>query len=300
MPNVKPLILICGLVFILAASACNKETETEVKQDNRSSPVHKNRLADENSPYLLQHAENPVDWYPWGEEALNKAKTEDKPIFLSIGYSSCHWCHVMAHESFENPDIAALMNKYFINIKVDREQRPDIDEIYMSFTTAMTGSGGWPMSVFLTPDLKPFFTGTYFPPDDRYGRPGFGKVLIQLGEAYRTQKQELLDTAENLFKALSEQINATVPPTVLDRNALERAAQQLYSNFDTVNGGLGQQPKFPHATELSLFLRYYKRSGDLRFLQGAELALGHVGNRGRLRVARWRQRPRGDPCRRME
>ncbi len=280
MPNVKSHFLIYGLGFLLAATACNKETETEVKQGNQSSAAHKNRLAGENSPYLLQHAENPVDWHPWGEEALNQAKAEDKPIFLSIGYSSCHWCHVMEHESFENPDIAALMNKYFINIKVDREQRPDIDEIYMSFTTAMTGSGGWPMSVFLTPDLKPFYAGTYFPPDDRYGRPGFSKVLIQLGETYRTQKAELLETADNVYKALTEQINTTVLPTELDRNALERAVQQLYAGFDTVNGGLGSQPKFAHATELSLFLRYYKRSGDLRFLQGAELALKNMARGG--------------------
>ncbi len=278
--NVKPHFLIYGLGFLLAATACNKESETKVEPDFHSSSIHKNRLAGENSPYLLQHADNPVDWYPWGEEALNKAKQEDKPIFLSIGYSSCHWCHVMEHESFENPDIAALMNKYFISIKVDREQRPDIDEIYMSFTTAMTGSGGWPMSVFLTPDLKPFFAGTYFPPDDNYGRPGFSKVLIQLGEAYRTQKQELLDTAENMFKALTEQINASVKPTALDTNALERTAQQLYANFDIVNGGLGHQPKFPHATEFSMFLRYYKRSGDLRFLRGTELALKNMARGG--------------------
>ncbi len=278
---VSRIFLAYGLAFLLAVTvACNKETESDVKKENTTSSTHKNRLANENSPYLLQHADNPVDWYPWGKEALDKSKTEDKPIFLSIGYSSCHWCHVMEHESFENPDIAALMNKYFINIKVDREQRPDIDEIYMSFTTAMTGSGGWPMSVFLTPDLKPFFTGTYFPPDDRYGRPGFSKVLIQLGEAYRTQKMELLETADSLYKALTEQINAAVEPTELDRNALERTAQQLYSNFDTINGGLGSQPKFPHSIELSLFLRYYKRSGDLRFLQGAELALKNMARGG--------------------
>ncbi len=144
-----------------------------------------NRLAQEKSPYLLQHANNPVDWYPWGEEAFAKAEREDKPIFLSIGYSTCHWCHVMEHESFENPDIAAILNQHFVPIKVDREERPDVDRIYMLFVQASTGSGGWPMSVWLTPELQPFFGGTYFPPDNRYGRPGFGAILKNLAQAWR-------------------------------------------------------------------------------------------------------------------
>src|SRR6516225_5499341 len=158
-----------------------------------SSPAAKtpnlNRLAGEASPYLLQHATNPVDWYPWSSEALARAKAENKPIFLSIGYSACHWCHVMERESFENPDIAAVMNEHFVNIKVDREERPDLDQIYMSAVQAMTGHGGWPMSVFLTPDLEPFFGGTYFPPDDRYGRPSFKRLLLALADAWRERRE---------------------------------------------------------------------------------------------------------------
>ena len=157
----------------------------------KNTPKHTNRLIDETSPYLLQHAHNPVDWYPWGEEALNLAKNLDKPILLSIGYSACHWCHVMERESFENEKIAAIMNKYYINIKVDREERPDLDEIYMSAVQIMTGSGGWPMTVFLTPELKPFYGGTYFPPDDRYGRPGFPKLLEAVKDAYRNKREEI-------------------------------------------------------------------------------------------------------------
>ena len=150
-----------------------------------------NRLDQETSPYLLQHADNPVDWYPWGEEAFVKAKEEDKPIFLSIGYATCHWCHVMEHESFEDPIVAALMNEAFVNVKVDREERPDIDEIYMNAVQAMTGQGGWPMSVFLLPDLRPFFGGTYFPPDDRYGRPGFLRLVTAIAESYKQRRGEL-------------------------------------------------------------------------------------------------------------
>ena len=263
------------ILLLTTSIACNKESETKV-----NNTAHKNKLAGESSPYLLQHADNPVDWYPWGEEALEKAKAEDKPIFLSIGYSACHWCHVMEHESFENDSIAALMNKYFVSIKVDREQRPDIDEIYMAFTTAMTGRGGWPMSVFLTPELKPFFAGTYFPPDDRYGRPGFPKVITQLGEAYLTRKNEVVESAENIYTKYSQSLNSNLPQTNLDRKALSRAARQLFSNFDQTYGGFGRKPKFPHATELSLFLRHYKRSSDARYLQAAEKALINMANGG--------------------
>jgi len=268
------------LILLVIPAGCSAETESQTVSDKKSESKHQNKLAGENSPYLLQHADNPVDWYPWGDEALNKARSENKPIFLSIGYSSCHWCHVMEHESFENQEIAALMNKYFVNIKVDREQRPDIDEIYMSFTTAMTGSGGWPMSVFLTPDLKPFFAGTYFPPDDRYGRPGFSKVLTQLGEAYLTRKDEVMASAENIFNSLSAQINADVRQSGLDRNSMKRAVEQLYANFDQTNGGFGNQPKFPHPMELSLFLRHYRRSGEKRYLDAAELALKNMARGG--------------------
>ncbi|MDO9444091.1 MAG: thioredoxin domain-containing protein, partial [Dehalococcoidia bacterium] len=154
-----------------------------------------NRLARETSPYLLQHAENPVDWYPWGEEAFARARAENRPILLSVGYSACHWCHVMAHESFENPAIAAQMNESFVNIKVDREERPDVDSVYMSFTQALTGQGGWPMTVFLTPDLRPIYAGTYFPPDDRYGRPGFPRLLQSVAAAWRDNREGVLASA---------------------------------------------------------------------------------------------------------
>ncbi len=163
-----------------------------------------NRLADETSPYLRQHADNPVDWYPWGEEAFARARAEDKPILLSVGYSSCHWCHVMAHESFEDDAVAAVMNDRFVNVKVDREERPDVDAIYMQAVQAMTGSGGWPMTVFLDPDGRPFFGGTYFPPDDRQGMPGFVRLLDAIDDAWRTRRDELLEQADQLRQAIEE------------------------------------------------------------------------------------------------
>src|SRR5919201_5084455 len=172
------------------------------------SPVaraeHTNRLAHEKSPYLLQHAHNPVDWYPWGEEAFAKARRENKPIFLSIGYSTCHWCHVMAHESFEHEDTAAIMNREFVNIKVDREERPDVDRVYMTFIQATTGHGGWPMSVWLTPDRKPFVGGTYFPPEDRYGQPGFPKVLERIAHAWKTNRDKISEQGAKILEALRE------------------------------------------------------------------------------------------------
>src|SRR5881296_2191485 len=161
-----------------------------------------NRLARETSPYLLQHADNPVDWYPWGEEALGRARAEDKPILLSIGYAACHWCHVMEHESFEDDEVARLLNDHFISIKVDREERPDLDSIYMLSVQLMTGQGGWPMSVFLTPDLQPFTGGTYFPPDDRYGRPGFKRVLLHIADLWRNDRARINEAAEHLTQHL--------------------------------------------------------------------------------------------------
>src|ERR1700716_4206978 len=170
-----------------------------------SHPEHTNRLAQEKSPYLLQHAHNPVDWYPWGEEAFAKARRENKPIFLSIGYSTCHWCHVMAHESFESTDVAAVMNREFVNIKVDREERPDVDRIYMTYVQATTGGGGWPMSVWLTPDLKPFVGGTYFPPEDRYGRPGFPTVLHRVADAWTKDRDRIVDSSNNVIEQLKKE-----------------------------------------------------------------------------------------------
>jgi uncharacterized protein YyaL (SSP411 family) len=219
-----------------------------------------NRLIHETSPYLLQHAHNPVDWYPWGEEALRRAQAEDRPIFLSIGYSACHWCHVMEHESFEDEQIAALMNEHFVNIKVDREERPDLDEIYMHAVQAMTGSGGWPMSVFLTPDLEPFYGGTYFPPDDRYGRPGFAKVLLSVAQYYRTRKEEAKGHAGRLRGYLEQMASLRSREGGLGPDLLESAYRRLAGQFDHANGGFGGAPKFPGSMSLAFFLRYHRRA----------------------------------------
>lgn len=215
-----------------------------------------NRLAEASSPYLRQHQYNPVDWYPWGPEALEKAKREDKPIFLSIGYSTCHWCHVMAHECFEDPAIAAIMNENFVNIKVDREERPDLDETYMNAVTLLTGRGGWPLSVFLTPDLKPFYGGTYFPPEDRGGIPGFPRLLQALAKAYRENRAPLLDMGarvEERLKILAEMPGESREPKM---EQLQAAAENLKKDFDPVNGGFGRAPKFPRALELAFMLHY--------------------------------------------
>ncbi len=239
-----------------------------------------NHLIGESSPYLLQHAHNPVNWYPWGAEALERAKREDKPIFLSIGYSSCHWCHVMERESFENEAIANVLNEHFVSIKVDREQRPDLDHIYMSFTTALTGQGGWPMTVFLTPDLKPFFAGTYFPPDDRYGRPGFMKVISEIAGAYKEEKASIVESSQDIFDQVASRLQASPSPTLLSKEVVKRSAAALMQGFDHTYGGFGQAPKFPHAPEISFFLRYYKSSGDLSYLQAAEKALSSMAQGG--------------------
>jgi len=239
-----------------------------------------NHLAGENSPYLLSHAHNPVNWYPWGEEALSKARHEDKPIFLSIGYSACHWCHVMEKESFEDSTVAQFLNDYFVSIKVDREQRPDLDHIYMSFTTAMTGSGGWPMSVFLTPDLKPFFAGTYFPRDDRYGRPGFIRVITELGKTWRDERLSLITSANDIFDQIENRYNRPDEISIIRKTMIDSSARALMRNFDASYGGFGTAPKFPHALELSLFMLYSKRSGDVHFLELAQKALQAMARGG--------------------
>jgi uncharacterized protein YyaL (SSP411 family) len=225
-----------------------------------------NRLARERSPYLLQHADNPVDWYPWGEEAFARAKTEDKPIFLSIGYSTCHWCHVMAHESFEDPDVAAVLNRDFVPIKIDREERPDVDRVYMMFVQATTGSGGWPMSVWLTPDLKPFFGGTYFPPTSRWGRPGFVEVLDQLARAWRSERRELVTTADDVLARLREATGADAASPdrapVAGRDALTTGVASFAQAFDERRGGFGGAPKFPRPSELLFLLHAHALTGD--------------------------------------
>ncbi len=230
-----------------------------------------NRLAKETSPYLLQHAYNPVDWYPWGQEALERAQREDKPIFLSVGYSACHWCHVMAHESFEDPEIAKIMNERFINIKVDREERPDIDDIYQRACQLATRSGGWPLSAFLTPGQKPFYVGTYFPKDGgHYGMASFRTILQQLSDAYRLKKHEIESASGEFMDALSQTAHdvapsGTNPDSALERSILDEAAVSLLQMGDSIYGGFGQAPKFPNPSNLLFLLRYFDISGVSRF-----------------------------------
>jgi uncharacterized protein YyaL (SSP411 family) len=229
-----------------------------------------NRLARERSPYLLQHAHNPVDWYPWSDEAFAKARSEDKPIFLSIGYSTCHWCHVMEHESFESEAIARVLNEEFVAIKVDREERPDVDRVYMTFVQATTGSGGWPMSVWLTPDLKPFYGGTYFPPSSKWGRPGFVDILQEIGRVWRTERGRVVESADALTVRLRSMEQSAPSADVPDAAALERTVQQFRDAFDPRNGGFGDAPKFPRPSELLFLLREHARVGAP---QSAEMVL---------------------------
>jgi uncharacterized protein YyaL (SSP411 family) len=221
-----------------------------------------NRLVNESSPYLLQHAHNPVDWFPWGDEALEAARKENKPILLSIGYSACHWCHVMEHESFENEDIAKLMNENFINVKVDREERPDLDQIYMSAVQMMTHHGGWPMTVFLTPDGVPFYAGTYFPPEDRYNMPGFPRVLISVADAYRERPEDVKETSESLLVELRRSTATKETSEPLTINLLDLAYQGTVRNYDSTNGGFGGAPKFPPAMSLEFLLQTFYRTGN--------------------------------------
>ena len=239
-----------------------------------------NRLADETSPYLLQHAENPVDWYPWGEEALARAKAEDRPILLSVGYSACHWCHVMERESFEDPAIAGLMNENFVCIKVDREERPDIDSIYMAAVQAMTGQGGWPMTVFLTPDGDPFYGGTYFPPDDRGGLPAFPRVLTALAEAYREKRSDVASTTQQLVQRMRQDSSMVKSLEPLTSDLMYSAFRGIAGNFDDVNGGVGMQPKFPQPMTYEFLLRYHVRSEDADALDIVELTLDKMARGG--------------------
>jgi uncharacterized protein YyaL (SSP411 family) len=239
-----------------------------------------NRLIDTTSPYLQQHAHNPVDWYPWGPEALEKARREDKPIFLSIGYSTCHWCHVMAHESFENPAIAAIMNEHFVNIKLDREERPDLDETYMNAVQVLTGHGGWPLSVFLTPDLQPFYGGTYFPPEDRGGLPGFPRLLLALSLAYHQNREQMTTLAlkvQSHVQRLGEMGAAGRDPT---REMLAEAAHRLLGDFDAVHGGLGHAPKFPRSLELEFLLHYYHLTSEAAVLEKLAFTLEKMARGG--------------------
>jgi len=231
-----------------------------------------NRLIHEKSPYLLQHADNPVDWYAWGEEAFQKAHQEDKPIFLSIGYSSCHWCHVMEHESFEDPQVAALMNDAFVNIKVDREERPDIDDVYMTVAQMMTRRGGWPLNIIMTPDKVPFFAATYIPKDRRWGQAGMLTLIPAIKERWETRRDELLSVADRVSGAL-QQISQDTPGDELSETTLELAFQQLSQHFDAQHGGFGNAPKFPTPHNLLFLLRYWKRTGNERALHMVEQTL---------------------------
>ncbi|MBA3689098.1 MAG: thioredoxin domain-containing protein [Chloroflexi bacterium] len=239
-----------------------------------------NRLATETSPYLLQHATNPVDWYPWGVEALERSRAEDKPIFLSIGYSACHWCHVMAHESFEDPAVAARLNRDFVAIKVDREERPDLDDIYMAAVQTLTGSGGWPMSVFLTPALEPFFGGTYFPPEDRHGMPGFPRVLSAIADAYRDRREEVVEQGRQLAAHLREQLDVQPGRGEVQREQLDAAAARLGEAYDPRHGGFGGAPKFPAPMTLEFLLRSWRRSRDARVLEMVTVTLDRMADGG--------------------
>ncbi|MGB5106355.1 MAG: thioredoxin domain-containing protein [Candidatus Zixiibacteriota bacterium] len=243
-------------------------------------PQYTNRLAQETSPYLQQHAHNPVDWYPWGEEALNKARSENKPIFLSIGYSACHWCHVMERESFENDSTAAIMNRQFVNIKVDREERPDLDDIYMSFVQMSTGSGGWPMSVFLTPEGKPFFGGTYFPPEEAFGRPGFPQLLEAVADAWDNDREGILHGADTAVERLKSMLELTPEPAAISPDAIDTAIEQMLQRFDPINGGFSGAPKFPPSYALSTMMRQYYRTQEPRILKAITFTLDKMAQGG--------------------
>ena len=235
-----------------------------------------NRLINETSPYLLQHANNPVDWYPWGQEALDRAKAEDKPILLSVGYSACHWCHVMERESFEDPQTAKMMNDSFVSIKVDREERPDIDSIYMTVVHALAGQGGWPMTVFLTPDGKPFYGGTYFPPEDRHGMPGFRTVLSAMASAYQDKRDEVVKTTDQLVQHMKQVSQSARNLDPLTTDVIYQAHRGMAGQFDDINGGMGVQPKFPQPMTYEFLLRTYIRSQDAQAFEIVELTLDRM------------------------
>ncbi|MFL5241303.1 MAG: thioredoxin domain-containing protein [Gemmataceae bacterium] len=241
---------------------------------------HTNHLIAETSPYLKQHAHNPVDWHPWGPEALEKARRLDRPIFLSIGYSACHWCHVMEHESFEDEAVAKILNEHFISIKIDREERPDLDQIYMTAVQLMTGQGGWPMSMFLTPDLKPFYGGTYFPPEDRYGRPGFKSLLLALVDAWQNRREEINRIAGQRTEQLQGFAKLEADRGELNDGLIRNAVGRLGQSFDGDQGGFGDAPKFPHPMDLRLLLRAWKRFSNDDALNMVRFTLDHMARGG--------------------
>ncbi|MFC4617720.1 thioredoxin domain-containing protein [Camelliibacillus cellulosilyticus] len=236
-----------------------------------------NRLQYEKSPYLLQHADNPVDWYPWGDEAFQKAKAENKPVFVSIGYSTCHWCHVMAHESFEDEEVATILNTHFVSIKVDREERPDIDSVYMTVCQALTGHGGWPLSVFMTPEQKPFYAGTYFPKESRFGQPGFIDILLSIADQYKDKKDKLETSGSEIIEALSR---TATEATSIHKNLPAQCFDHFQEMFDHTYGGFGDAPKFPSPHQLLFLLRYYRWKGDPAALDMVEKTLEGMANGG--------------------
>jgi uncharacterized protein YyaL (SSP411 family) len=263
-----------AVLFAGACAAQDKPTE------DKKMPKFTNRLAKEKSPYLLQHAHNPVDWFPWGQEAFDKAKKEDKPIFLSIGYSTCHWCHVMEHESFEDEAVAKYLNEHFVPIKVDREERPDVDQIYMASVQAMGVQGGWPLSAWLTPELKPFMGGTYFPKENRFGRPGFTTVLERLSGMWKEKRGEIDESAKQVAEHLKNEASVRTPGDVDVTAVLQKAAVQIGKSFEPAFGGFSQQPKFPHSTTIQYLLRLWKRTGSKEALQMAEKSLAGMARGG--------------------
>ena len=268
---------LCFLVLTVLLSLTAGDTGKQNMEMNKTK--HTNHLAQEKSPYLLQHAHNPVDWYAWGSEAFEKAKKEDKPIFLSIGYSTCHWCHVMERESFENEKIAKIMNENFVSIKVDREERPDIDQIYMTAVQTMTGGGGWPLSAFLTSDLEPFYGGTYFPPERRWGRPGFDEILREISRMWKEERAKCLDSGRDLAGRLkAEKASAGGPK--LSEDVLKKAYFTFKDMFDSQDGGFGAAPKFPRSETISLLFRIYRRTGEKHAYEMATKTLEKMARGG--------------------
>ena len=273
--------LVIGTIFVaglavLGRCATGGEMKMAIETEGKK---HANRLINETSPYLLQHAYNPVDWYPWSDEAFERAKKENKPIFLSIGYSTCHWCHVMAHESFENAEIAEIMNEHFISIKVDREHRPDVDNVYMTAVQMMTGSGGWPLSVFLTPEGKPFFGGTYFPPEDMYGRRGFKSLLLAIADAWKNRRDEMVGSAGKISDIITKQDDQPAKQA-LSADTLKGAFFYYANTFDPTYGGFGRAPKFGQPSNLSMLLGYWHRTSDPRALEMVEKTLNAMADGG--------------------
>jgi hypothetical protein len=283
-PGSKTFVLIAGIVYISAmlSALCTGASLGAEPTGGKNMP-RQNRLRNEKSPYLLQHADNPVDWYPWGNEAFEKAAMEDKPILLSIGYSTCHWCHVMEHESFEDPEVARLMNETFVSIKVDREERPDIDNIYMTVCQLLSKGGcGWPLNIIMTPDKKPFFAGTYIPKETRFGRIGMVELVPRIKDVWENQRDEVLKSAESITAAVKKATDMTQEQGGRDltQATMTLGFNQLLSRFDEANGGFGTAPKFPTPHNLLFLLRYWKRTGDDQALRMVEATLGGMRKGG--------------------